>query len=289
MLSPHAHPQHQPLARRPPRRMKSDRVLITGTTSGLGRALLDYYAARARHVICVNRRPPSERMVAYPNARFECIDVRCRDEVNALISRLAESNELPDVFILNAGINRVDNDEHFDLDIYREVAETNLFGVLNFVEPLLRQTPRHNARHVIAISSMASYVGNPYAMGYHTSKRALTACFNVWSNMYAGTDLVFQQVMLGPIRTPMYTMADKLPAWMVRIKGLFSVSAESAAAAIARFARTRRYRLFFPRRAVPLYAAMRLGQTLVAGFFRGQKTLDNNPRRKTTPKRVEQQ
>ena len=35
--------------------------------------------------------------------------------------------------------------------------------------------------------------GNPYALGYSTSKRALSACFEVWARMYAGTDLVFQQ------------------------------------------------------------------------------------------------
>ena len=40
--------------------------------------------------------------------------------------------------------------------------------------------------------------------------------------MYAGTDLVFQQVMLGPVHTAIYTMADELPAWMVWIKNVFS-------------------------------------------------------------------
>ena len=56
------------------------------------------------------------------------------------------------------------------------------------------------------------------ASGTHTSKKALTACFDVWSGMYAGTDLVFKQVMLGPVHTAIYTMDDKLPGWMVRLK-----------------------------------------------------------------------
>ena len=41
---------------------------------------------------------------------------------------LATSGELPDAFVLNAGINRLDNDETFDLSLYREVVETNLYG-----------------------------------------------------------------------------------------------------------------------------------------------------------------
>ena len=45
---------------------------------------------------------------------------------------------------------------------------------------------------------MVNYAGNPYGLGYYISKKALTACFDVWSGMYARTDLVFKQVaMLG--------------------------------------------------------------------------------------------
>jgi NAD(P)-dependent dehydrogenase (short-subunit alcohol dehydrogenase family) len=121
--------------------------------------------------------------------------------VDQLVRGLAASGQLPEVFILNAGINRVDNDEAFQLSPYREVIDTNLYGVLNFVEPLTQLPAGPGQRHVVAISSMANYAGNPYGLGYYTSKKALTACFEVWSKMYARTDLVFQQVMLGPVRT----------------------------------------------------------------------------------------
>lgn len=267
--------------------MKTERVLITGTTSGVGRALLDHFTSRGADIICVNRRRLPELEAAYPNTRFECVDVRSSQQVHALITSLSEGNELPDVFILNAGINRMDNDAFFDLDAFREVAETNLYGVLNFVAPLLSVPRASSARHLIAVSSMASYVGNPYGIGYHTSKRALTACFDVWSRMYAGTDLLFQLVMLGPVRTPMYTMAKELPQWMVRIKDLFSASAEGAAAAIAGFARTRRRKLYHPWKAVPLYAAILLGQTFIPSFFRGRKTLEGKARRPTAQQRID--
>jgi NAD(P)-dependent dehydrogenase (short-subunit alcohol dehydrogenase family) len=262
--------------------MKTERVLITGTTSGVGRALLDHFTARGADIICVNRRRVPELETAYPTARFECVDVRSGEQVQALVTELLERGELPDIFMLNAGINRIDNDTTLDLEAFREVAETNLFGVLNFVAPLMRVPPARSPRHLIAVSSMACYVGNPYGLGYHTSKRALTACFDVWSAMYASTDLVFQQVMLGPVRTPMYTMAKELPHWMVRIKDIFSASSDGAAAAIAEFARTRRNKLFYPLKAVPLYAAVRLGQAVIPGFFRGKKTLNGTPRRATS-------
>ncbi len=259
--------------------MSVESVLVTGTTSGVGRALLDLYARRGAKVISVNRRRVAELESRYPGVRFECVDVRSADEVESLVRGLAQSAELPDVFILNAGVNRVDNDATFDRDAFQSVLETNLYGVLNFVEPLTRLAPLGSPRHIVAVSSMANYVGNPYGLGYTTSKRALTTCFEVWSRMYAGTDLIFQRVMLGPVPTAMYTMQRSFPAWMGWVKDVFSTSLDATAIAIARFASSRRRRLFHPWRSVPLYCGLWLCQRLIPGFFRGTKTLAGEARR----------
>jgi NAD(P)-dependent dehydrogenase (short-subunit alcohol dehydrogenase family) len=260
--------------------MKTERILITGTSSGVGRALLEHYVGSGAQVISVNRRRVPELEARFPSVRFECVDVRSSEQVSALLRALVDQSALPECLILNAGINLIDNDASFDLAKFRSVMETNLYGVLNFVEPLTRLPfAEKRLRRVIAVSSMASYVGNPYGLGYHTSKRALSACFDVWSKMYAGTDLVFQQVMLGPVRTPMYTMAAQLPRWMVRIKDSLSASPEGTARAIVRFSGSRRQKLFYPWTAVPLYCAIWLGQAVIPGFFRGQKTLNGKTRR----------
>ncbi len=255
------------------------RVLITGTTSGLGRGLLEHYAASGVKVVSVNRRRVAELEARHPSVHFACADVRSAGEVQDLITGLAASGELPDLFILNAGINRVDNDETFDLGAYRDVVETNLYGVLNFIAPLTRLPPARVARHVVAISSIVTCAGNPHGLGYQTSKRALTGCFDVWSQMYAGTDLVFKQVLLGPVPTSIYTMRDKLPGWMLRIKDLSGASLPGAVRAVSRFARTRRKKLIYPWRALALFGAMRLARAVFPGFLQGRRTLDGRPRR----------
>jgi NAD(P)-dependent dehydrogenase (short-subunit alcohol dehydrogenase family) len=255
-------------------------VLITGTTSGLGRGLLEHYARSDVKVISVNRRRVAELEDRYPSVRFECVDVRSAKDVEGLVRGLTASGELPDVFILNAGINRLDNDEAFDLPLYREVIDTNLFGVLNFIAPLTQAPAADVERHVVAISSMVTYAGNPYGLGYQTSKRALTTCFDVWSNMYTGTDLVFKQVILGPVETSIYTMEKRLPGWMVRIKSLSSASLDGTVRAIARFAPTRQKTLVHPWRAAALFGAVRLARRLVPGFMQGRRTLEGRPRRR---------
>jgi NAD(P)-dependent dehydrogenase (short-subunit alcohol dehydrogenase family) len=255
-------------------------VLITGTTSGVGRGLLQHYAKREVKVISVNRRRVAELEAQYPSVRFECLDVRSAESVEGLLRELEASGELPDVFILNAGINRLDNDEAFDLSLYREVVDTNLYGALNFVAPLTRVSASGLERHIVAVSSMVNYAGNPYALGYYASKKALTACFDVWAAMYAETDLVFQQVMLGPVHTGIFTMDDRLPGWMVRMKSLSSASLDDSVRAISNFAPTRKRKLIYPWRALPGFGAMWLARRLIPGFFRGRKTLDGSPRRR---------
>jgi NAD(P)-dependent dehydrogenase (short-subunit alcohol dehydrogenase family) len=254
-------------------------VLITGTTSGLGRGLLEHYVRSGAKVISVNRRRVAQLEGLYPSVRFECVDVRSAQDVEVLLRGLAASDGLPDLFILNAGINRLDNDETFDLTLYREVIETNLYGVLNFIGPLTQLPAVEADRHVVAIGSMVRYAGNPYGLGYQTSKRALTTCFDVWSRMYAGTDLVFKQVILGPVGTSIYTIDDKLPRWMSGIRRLSSASLDGTVGAISRFARTRRRKLIYPWRAWAVFGALRLARRIIPGFLRGRRTLDGRPRR----------
>jgi len=263
--------------------LSGGRVLITGTTSGIGRALLDHYVSRGVHVIAVNRRRVADLEAQYPSVRFECIDVRSANDVSALVRSLADSAQLPEIFILNAGVNRIDNDESFQLAAYREVVETNLYGVLNFIEPLTALPAQSCERHIVAISSMVNYAGNPFALGYSSSKRALTACFDVWSAMYAGTDLVFKQVMLGPVPTKMYTMDSKSPAWIARIRSLVSASCESTACAVAKFAATRKRRLIYPWSAFLLFRSLSIVQCVLPGLLRGHKTIAGKVRRESHP------
>ncbi len=254
-------------------------VLITGTTSGVGRALMEHYCRQGALVVAVNRRRVPELEEAFPAVTFETVDVRSADAVRALMLRLDATKALPQKFFLNAGINQMDNDEGFDLSAYRSVLRTNLFGVLHFVEPLTEFARGAGERHVIAISSLSAYVGNPYGLGYSTSKRALSACFDVWAKMYDGTDLVFQQVLLGPVPTAIHTMESRFPRWMVKTRDIFSADLESCVSRIATFAQTKRARLVTPRRAVPLYVGMKLGTALIPGFFQGRKTLAGKSRR----------
>ena len=252
-------------------------VLITGTTSGIGRSLLEHYASRGVVVTAVNRRKDVELESRYPKVKFQQIDVRDAQAVSNLVNELARGNELPDTFILNAGINRVDNDPTFLIDEFREVVDTNLFGALNFVAPLISLKSRPSATQVIAISSMTNYAANPYCLGYYVSKRALTNSFEGLEAMYRKTDLKFKWVILGPVLTGITSSAEKFPKFMSFIKNLFSISQEETVRALVNFSEANQKQLIFPLRAFFLFQGLRLAKLLFPGFYRGKRNLETLP------------
>ncbi len=239
---------------------------------------MQHYAAQGVPVIAVNRRRDAELEKRFPQVRFECLDVRDAEGVRRLVEGLAHSGALPGIFILNAGVNALDNDACLELAPYREALDINLLGPLHFAAPLTALGSWPHDVHVMAVSSTTNYAANPYCLGYYISKLALTRTFNVLSRMYAKTPLKFQWVVLGPVPTGINTSSDKFPKLVIAIKDMFSVSLERTVKAISDFASSGRRCLIFPWRAYVLFQGIRCMQAVLPGFYRGQKTLDGKER-----------
>ena len=78
-------------------------VLITGTTSGLGRAFLDLDYKRGDEVIAVNRRSAPDLEREYPRARFPVLDISKAHAVYHFLAQLDRDWKAPGLLILNAG------------------------------------------------------------------------------------------------------------------------------------------------------------------------------------------
>ena len=82
-------------------------VLITGTTSGIGRGLLKFYREAGLRLITVNRREISDEL--HEGVNSFVLDISNEHDVGMLFNELSETSAMPDVFVLNAGINKIDN------------------------------------------------------------------------------------------------------------------------------------------------------------------------------------
>jgi len=153
--------------------MASERVLITGASSGIGAALAHQYAQRGAKVVLVAR--PSERLqsvttavhgIAFPG------DVADPVVIANAVTYAQDTLEGLDVVIANAGYAlRGDLSDLTMADIRRQF-ETNVFGVLTTIQatlPLLRAT----RGRLVIIGSVAGSVTTRGAIAYAMSKAAL--------------------------------------------------------------------------------------------------------------------
>lgn len=146
-------------------RPSGNTILITGGTSGIGRALAEAFHARGNHVIIAGRRQDviDELIAANPGMHGLPLDVEDAHSVEAFAGRVRERFPHLNVLINNAGISRREDlaAGNTDIAISRSIIMTNIVGVLQMTAallPLLRQQPSST---IITTSSGLGFV--PFA------------------------------------------------------------------------------------------------------------------------------
>lgn len=241
------------------------RVLITGTTSGLGRGFLDYYSHRGVEVISVNRRADTNLAGRYPNAQFEILDIADARAVTDLLQRLQTSGKSPDLFILSAGVNRPDNFSGLDYGTYREVMNTNLDGVMTFVGAI--SSLGLKGRTIAGLSSTSNIVPNPAHIAYHVSKWAIKRCFGLLARNDPHN--TYKVIVLGPVRTNIMARYPQPEGLQKRLFEMMAVNVPETVEACAGFFTDRRRVLNYPFRVYLFYQFVRTVLTLLPGVYRG--------------------
>jgi NADP-dependent 3-hydroxy acid dehydrogenase YdfG len=244
------------------------RVLITGTTSGIGRGLLRHYHDQGWDILAVNRRSDPELERAYPGVHFHVTDVREAAKVTELVKSLAEKNELPDIWYLNAGINKVDNAENFDLETFREVLEINLLGVLTFVSaalPLLKD----KGSTFVTTSSTSNIFPNPNNLGYYVTKWSGAEIFRLLDERHKKRGIRFKALILGPVATNIFAGGVLTSKLQTRVRDFLMLAVDDVVPRIARFVASRRRVFYFSKTAVAVFLLAALVKKVMPGFYKG--------------------
>lgn len=164
--------------------MKDKVVIITGGSSGIGKALAEVFGRKGSKVLITGRNG-GDLDAAVTELRNQGIDAHgftsdvSREEVNQKMA--AEALRLfgrIDILINNAGITMRALFEDVDMDVIRKVMDINFYGVLYATKYCLPEIIR-NKGSVIGISSIAGYRGLPARTGYSSSKFALNGFLEV--------------------------------------------------------------------------------------------------------------
>ena len=152
-------------------------VLITGASSGIGKALALTYAAQDCRLALVARQENSIKTWRNPDkirsASYELYsaDVTNADSMAQLAEACLQRQGLPDVVIANAGISiGVDSSLRSDLDVMAQVIATNLMGVAHTFGPFIAPMVARASGTLVGIGSVAGIRGLPGHGGYCASK-----------------------------------------------------------------------------------------------------------------------
>jgi short-subunit dehydrogenase len=220
-------------------------VVITGASSGIGRALALRYAREGARLGMLGRDRGRLDQVAAEcrklgaDARIGAVDVRARAEMRAWLEDFDAASPV-DVLIANAGIMAGSPSEgEVELaEASQAVIETNVIGVLNSIHPLLPRMMSRGRGQIGIVSSLAGFIPLADSPSYCASKAAMLSYGLALRAAVEGKGVRVSVICPGYVATPM--MAQET-GWKP-----FEMTAETAADRALRGLEANRAVIAFP-------------------------------------------
>ncbi|HUH52132.1 MAG TPA: SDR family oxidoreductase [Flavobacterium sp.] len=145
-------------------------VLITGASSGIGKAIAEFLQQKHFIVYGTSRNPEQNLDAEVKLIQLEVTDA---SSIQTAIAQVLHKEGRIDVLINNAGIGITGALEEIPTAEMRRNFETNLFGPIEVIKAVLPQMRKQGSGLIINITSIAGYMGLPFRSVYSASKGAL--------------------------------------------------------------------------------------------------------------------
>jgi uncharacterized protein len=227
-------------------------VVITGASSGIGRAVALEMARRGAHLFLGARRleqletTAAECRALGVRATAVATDVTKREECERLVT--AAGNV--DVLVNNAGFAIFDEVAEAKSDELRAMMETNYFGMLHCTQSVLPQMLQRRSGAIVNVASIAGIMGFARMGGYCATKFAVIGLTEALRDEVLGRGVRVALVCPGTTETEFFVKAErgKMPG---ASRLILAVSPERVARAVCDAAEDGGYR-----RILPLFAAI---------------------------------
>ncbi|HEX8373917.1 MAG TPA: SDR family NAD(P)-dependent oxidoreductase, partial [Geminicoccaceae bacterium] len=214
-------------------------VLLTGASSGIGAALARLYAAPGVRLSLLGRDSARLAVVAEmcstagAEVATASIDVTAAEPLAAWLGRTDEARPV-DLAIANAGISGAST----GTATATQIIATNVFGVVNTVEPLIPRMVARGRGQLALMSSLAGFLGTAQAPAYCASKAAVRVWGEALGARLSPASVTVSVVCPGFVATPL-TARNPFPMPLLMLP-------ERAARIIARRLARGRARVAFP-------------------------------------------
>jgi short-subunit dehydrogenase len=153
----------------------SKAVLITGCSTGIGRATAIRLAEKGHTVYATARRPESIADLEAKGCRTLALDVTDEQSMRTAVEAVEDAEGAVGALVNNAGYSQSGAVESLDLDAVRAQFETNVFGLVRLCQLVLPGMRRQGFGRIVNISSIGGKVVFPGGGAYHGTKHAVEA------------------------------------------------------------------------------------------------------------------
>lgn len=192
------------------------KVIITGTSRGIGFELAQQFAKNNFQVLALSRNQKPLDNLKLENIDTLAVDVCNQDDLQKVSKYLSENWQDVDILIHNAGFLINKPFESLTKDDFLRVYDVNVFGVAALTQiciPYLKK-----GSHVVTISSMGGIQGSlkfPGLAAYSSAKGAVITLSELLAEEYKAAEIAFNVLAIGAVQTEM--LAEAFPDYQASL------------------------------------------------------------------------
>lgn len=175
-------------------KVKGKIVVITGATSGIGRATAELFAENGAQVICIARRMAQD-FYSIP------ADITDASAVKNAVAEIKEKFGRIDVLINNAGMGISGAVEDTEISDAHAIFELNFFGALNMIKEVVPVMRECGGGTIVNISSVAAELAIPFQSFYSATKAALSSLSSALRGELAPFGIKVCAILPGDVKT----------------------------------------------------------------------------------------
>jgi NAD(P)-dependent dehydrogenase (short-subunit alcohol dehydrogenase family) len=152
-------------------KQRSPVVLVSGVSSGIGRAVANALAAKDFEVFGTSRNP--QRTEPIPGVELVQLDVTDDASVTGAVSAVIQRAGRIDVLVNNAGFGVFGAAEESSITQAQQLFDTNFFGLVRLTREVLPHLREQGSGRIINVGSVLGFLPAPYGALYAASKHAV--------------------------------------------------------------------------------------------------------------------
>jgi NAD(P)-dependent dehydrogenase (short-subunit alcohol dehydrogenase family) len=148
-------------------------VLITGCSSGIGRALAEEFVRTGHRVVATARKVETVASLQDSRVLTARLDVTQAEDIERVMAEVLAWAGRIDILVNNAGSGLIGPTAELDLDDLRRQFETNVVGPVALIQAVVPQFVAQGSGRIVNIGSVSGVTATPFAGAYCGSKAAL--------------------------------------------------------------------------------------------------------------------